>query len=620
VGALWTNDNLRPAVSTPLVGFDNYEIYDLVCTNAMRKQDNYLYSSAIQSTAYRNQSIRYVTSVDLVNPLGITDNADKNNPTAAAIFLNYGSQGYYGWLVTENYQATVINTPESLFFLDTSIHKVDPKIYAVQRYTPDGAANTNLIYTLFDQYRPITGSSLINWEQLIINEDIKYTGTAQADGLFTIEYWSNNYLEGHPRIDRTLDYHKLKIRLKKGEIFSFVLYHPVAHSLIAPSQLISALPTTPAPLLTDILAANRNYANTLLVPVLPPSVPPSGYLFKNYSKEFYNPDAFLDSGGQLIGYYPSIAWVAPDNPVYQRNYSVDTYTWIDYRVLRATNQVPVSTWGVDADIGDYPAISPADLNQWHFAPQPDGSNGTIVMDSIRTIQTLELAKKIADAIDAATYATDPATGNPRIANLGHLIEKVANFIGYRPEPNGSIDIQKETTTFAAAVVKADFNSGLDYHAGRFGKKGLLLKRLPNKIGANGKWEPGGMVKVHDLLQLHTELFGQLNQALNLQDSTSITIRDGSSTYDYPNQLALLTEIGTGVIQHRRQIREIWASSIVTQKTVNEVLAGFGLPVVNKSIAINGQQLPYWGIQPSQSLQKEIATSTYQGGAQLGQLL
>jgi hypothetical protein len=245
--------------------------------------------------------------------------------------------------------------------------------------------------------------------------------------------------------------------------------------------------------------------------------------------------------------------------------------------------------------------------------QFDGSYGTYMTDSPRILE-------IHAALAAATYATDPVTGAPRKANLGHYIEKIANFIGYRPEPDGSIDIEKEKTTYASAVVNGDFVGGQDYYAGRFGKKGLYVKRLPNKMGASSKWEPGGIVKIHDLPQLHTELFGQLNQALNLQDSTSITIKDGSNTHNYPNQLALLIEICTGVLQHRRQISEIWASSIVTQKTANEILSGFGLPVVSKALTINGQQLPYWGVEPSQSLQKEIATSTYQGGAQLGQLL
>jgi hypothetical protein len=624
MAAIWSNDVFRPVVSTPLAGFDNYEIYDLVITNSSVTTEYYNYYPAVESHAYVNTDTRDELFSIGVTPFGITNNADPLNPTAPAA-IPYGDgyiNGVYSrnWIIFENYQGTTITTPERLVFNRTEDVKVPPRIYAVQRYTPHGAASTDLIYSLLDEFRPLINSPKISWEKLIIKENIKYSGIAQASGLFEIEYWGINYLEGHPLINYTLDYRKVKVRLIKNQPFAFKLYHPVAHSIKAHSILHSAT-ATDKPSIADILAENRIYANSLSVVIAPPSPPPSGQIFRKYGKSFYDPTA-TSNASTGVGYrlFPSVGWLSPDNPPPISGHQTATYRWIDYRVLRATNQVTASTWGVDADIGDYPAISALEAEQWHFAPQPDGSNGTIIMDGIRTIQTLELVQQIADAIDAATYSKDPATQLPRVANLGHLIEKVANFIGYRPEPDGSIDMQKETTTYAAAVVAPGFNSGVDYRAGRFGKKGALVKRVTNKLGATGKWEPGGYVKVHDLFQLHTELFGQMNQALNLQDSTSITIRDGTNTYSYPNQLALLAEIGTGVIQHRRQIRETWASSIVTQKTVNEVLAGFGLPVVSKSLTVNGQQLPYWGVQPSQSLQKEIATSTYQGGAQLGQLL
>lgn len=624
MAALWNDDNLRPAVPTPLIGFDNYEIYDLVITNSTVNTSFYSYYPTVKKHSYTNTNTRDELFPVGVTPLGITNNADPLNPTATAV-TPYGEAYIDGvlhrnWIIYENYQETIVTIPERLVFNRSESTKPPSRIYAVQRYTPAGAANTSLIYSLLDEFKPLINSPILNWEQLIIKETIKYSGIAQVSGLFELEYWGNNYLEGHPLISCTLDYRKLKVRLVKNKRFTFTLYHPVAHSIRADVALLNAT-ATGKPLITDILASNRNYASSLSVVIPPPGVPPAGQVFNNYSKRFFDPAAsFNPSTGVGYRLFPAIEWSSPDNPPPVSGYQTATYQWNDYRVLRATNRVTPSVWGVDADIGDYPLISQADRDSLHFTPQIDGSNGTITMDSVRTIETLEFVRQIADAIDAATYAKDPVTGSPRVANLGHLIEKVASFIGYRPEPDGSIDIKKESTTYASVAVKGEYVGGLDYCAGRFGKKGMYIKRLPNKRGADGKWAAGGIVKVHDLPQLHTELFGQLNQALNLQDSTSITIRDGTSTYSYPNQLALLTEIGTGVLQQRRQVREIWASSIVTQKTVNEVLAGFGLPVVSKSLTVNGQQLPYWGVQPSQSLQKEIATSTYQGGAQLGQLL
>jgi hypothetical protein len=257
------------------------------------------------------------------------------------------------------------------------------------------------------------------------------------------------------------------------------------------------------------------------------------------------------------------------------------------------------------------AVNESRSNNWHISPQTDGI-GTLTMDSPRTIE-------IHSALDAGKYASDDS-GNPRVASLGHFIERIAAMLGYRPEPDGTIDQEKERSIFARTLIKPD--AGLPvgkYMAGRFGSIGMLMRRLPNRR-KNGKWEAGGIVAVHDIPQLVTEVLDQLNQALNIQDSTSIQIRDGVDTYEYPNQLALLSEIATGAIQQRRQVREIWASSIVCQQSINEVIAGIGLPAVSKSITINNQKIPYWGIQPDKSLQREIATVAYNVGVATGQLL
>jgi hypothetical protein len=245
--------------------------------------------------------------------------------------------------------------------------------------------------------------------------------------------------------------------------------------------------------------------------------------------------------------------------------------------------------------------------------QSDGSYGTLMMDSPRILE-------LHAALDAGKYANDPLTGDVRTANLGHMIERSTNLLGYRPEPDGTIDQEKETTIYQRSVLKdyAVLTPG-DYKAGRFGKRGLLVRRLPNKKTATG-YEPGGIVAVHDIPQMIAEFQDQLNQALNIQESTSIQIRDGDKVYTYPNQLALLIEIATKVIPQQRQIREIWTSAVVTQLSINEVIAGIGLPTVAKSLVINGQQLPWFGIQPNRSLELSIATVAHGVGIVKGQLL
>jgi hypothetical protein len=248
-----------------------------------------------------------------------------------------------------------------------------------------------------------------------------------------------------------------------------------------------------------------------------------------------------------------------------------------------------------------------------YSPQPNGDRGTYIMEGPRTLE-------MHAAMNAGYYATD-SSGNPRVANLGHLIERIAAMLGYRPKPNGEIDANAEKTTWARRAVSNDFPfTPGDYQAGRFGRKGLLLQRIPNEKDKTGQVAQGSKVAIHDLPQLLCEVLDQLNSALNLQESTSIQVKDGNQTYTYPNQLAALTEILTCLIPQRRQVREIWASSIVTQKSVNEVIAGMGLPVVSKQLAINNQLLPYWAIQPDKSLVREISASTHNSGIATGQLL
>jgi hypothetical protein len=428
----------------------------------------------------------------------------------------------------------------------------------------------------------------------------------KANSSRTIKFacYCRNKFESHPRLEHSLDWRAGELKVIAGKYYTLPVIDIVLGTLVVDTTTRSEITNTSTP------------ANTY----------PYRYLF-------------FDNLADLFSEWLQL-FAAP--PVNQQVYPFAN-TYISTTLDETGNQTPVLTFSksvykfksivrimaANNDLWGHGLLTNSqnqplnnhsifDFNHQDLleTTQLDGSYGEYMTDSPRILE-------IWAALEAGKYATyidGSGTNTPRVATLGHFIEKTSSFLGYRPEPDGSIDIEKEKTVYASAVVKGDFVGGQDYHAGRFGKKGMYVKRVPNKLGANGKWEPGGIVKIHDLPQLHTELFGQTNQALNLQDSTSITIRDGSNTHNYPNQLALLSEIATGVLQHRRQIREIWASSIVTQKTVNEVLAGFGLPVVNKSLTMNGQQLPYWGIQPSQSLQKEIATATYQGGAQLGQLL
>jgi hypothetical protein len=598
----WNADRYKPLVPTALAAWDNYEIYDLVLTNVRIKKDNYLYTSAIESTVYTNQSIRYITSTDPINPLGITNNADPNNPTAESIFLSYGSQGNFGWIVMENYQTDQTSTPESLVFIDTVIDKFKPEIYAVQRYTIDGAANTSLIYTLFDEYRSFVSSPKISWKQLIIDKDIKYTGIAQVSGVFILEYWSHNYLEGHPQIDKTLDYRKLKIRLIKGKQFSFTIYHPVAHSLVAPTVLHGAIPAVSAPLISDILATNRNYASTLLVPVAPVDTPPTGYLVKKYAKKFYNPDAFINGNGDLVGGYPSVSWNATNNPLTNRGYTVSTYAWVDYRVLRAANRVPASTWGTNAIAGDYPAVTQSEIDNWHFNLQFNNDNGSIIMDSIRTIETLAKVEMIASALDAEKYSTNSITaGDKRVTNIGWLVENSARVLGLRFTDDGKIDIKNEKENYLPATLNNPQGKNADEYAlNSWGTKGMFVSFMPTTYDEKGREEKLHDV-VHDIPQLIQAKERALNKSIGIQHGSEIRMHGSDGKIQsYPNQLALMQNMARGIEKTNYIVQKLQIALAATSMEVRDLYSGIGIPVSTKFITLSTGtdklQIPYVGYQ------------------------
>jgi hypothetical protein len=578
----WQTDIYRPTVSTDLLGFDNYQIYDLIFTNSTQAISYYIYTPAIEQKLYKNASIRYITSANLPNPLGITNNADPNNPLANAIFLSYGSQGNYGWIVMENYQEITSKTPESFVFDRTESRRIPPEIYAVQRYTPYGAANTDLMYTLLDEYKVLTDSLKINWKQLIISQDIIYSGIAQVSGLFEVEYWSNNYLEKHPLINNTLDYRKIKVRLVKGNLFSFKLLNPIAHTLRVPLELQAAT-AVGQPLLIDILSGNRIYANSLSVATSPPTPPPSGFIFKKYKKDFYNPDAIFNPGtGVASGFYPSIEWYPPTNPEI-KSYQVSNYTWNDYRVLRATNRVAASTWGVDADVGDYPLISAAQMAEWHFLPQPSQFEqyGNIPMDSIRTIQILALLEKISNAIDAETYGEDPnQPGLKRVANLGWGIMKLLEVMGIRRQPDGKYLTTTESKKYERTRENSPTWKQGDYGNGEWGKFGLAFKYLPTTY-KDGQRQDHQYDIVHDYPQLLAAVLDQLDHSLNIQHGSEVRIPAGQDIQSYPNQGAATIDTAARIIQMERAIEQLLTMQVETSNSVREIFAGIGIPITTK---------------------------------------
>jgi hypothetical protein len=256
--------------------------------------------------------------------------------------------------------------------------------------------------------------------------------------------------------------------------------------------------------------------------------------------------------------------------------------------------------------------------RWHLSPQLDGSIGDLTMDSPRTIE-------IHAALNASKYSEkDPETDELVAVNLSVLIEKIAALLGHRPEPNNTHDIDKEKEQVRRLMSGDAAAKEQDYGGNYFGKKGMLMRRVPNVFDKAGAAQPGGVVAVHDIPQMLAEIMDGLNIALGVQQSGAIAIKTADQTLRYPNQLELLTDLLRTANSTYQLAQKGYITSLVGQLETKEIIGGLGLPTVIRSanVVIDNklQQLPYVGISPQASLARKIDTGTYNTGVVLGQLI
>jgi hypothetical protein len=253
---------------------------------------------------------------------------------------------------------------------------------------------------------------------------------------------------------------------------------------------------------------------------------------------------------------------------------------------------------------------------WWFAPQTDNSYGTVTMHNPKI-------DEIRDAINAGYYAKNPITGEVRVANLGHLLEKIAYLMGYRPEADGTLSHDKEKANVRTIISKDKPVDPTKVGVNSFGEMGMMFRRLNNKN--DGKQVTANeCVLVKDLPQLLAEYQDQLNLALGIQESSAISVETQNGTAKYENQLQVLVELLNLSITNHDLIRSALVSSMVAQGQTTELIAGMGLPSVTKTIPIkiDGKisDLPYQGIAAHRSLSQEIAVCTQNVGIVAGQLI
>jgi hypothetical protein len=264
------------------------------------------------------------------------------------------------------------------------------------------------------------------------------------------------------------------------------------------------------------------------------------------------------------------------------------------------------------------SISDSLAYQWHIqAIGNDGDYGSLIMDSIRTIQ-------IHAALNAGKWGVNPDNPTvPRLINLGWFIEKIAWFFGIRPKSDGKIDTVKDKASVRQVI---DRNKVLDPEkigVNSFGEDGMVLTRINNRFNGTDIVSDKCVI-VKDFIQIVQEYFEQTNLALGIQESSAIEIKRDKTTARFNNQLEILVELVNLMSSGNEMIRANLVSSLVTQSQSNEIIAGLGLPSVTKTIPFKMEDkiyhLPYKGIAAHRSISQEIATCTYNVGLVTGQLI
>ncbi len=652
-----TDPYASPGYDSGLAKIDNYQIYSLII-------DDGHYQTSL--TTYQNGEFQasvpgYLSRYQISNSYPYDYEIDPYAPPY--IFDNVQSGSYTD-------QATPYNQSEggnAIPFYPGDALRQAPKCVTYQSFSPLGKINFNFgeiakAYPSKNSKIRIWWSSVGRIEGWVADPHPSYqnlwTGfmtdqrvrpsmikcIATSTRRVKWGYYRRNSNEDHPNVIASLDWHQGTIEVTKGNGYALPLVDPVLGTLLIDGITQGELLASPVPpgnypyiyLFANALPGLMAYWESLRTRLEPPANPNISHVYANTfyvgrinhpggdqpanGRGYYLRDADRNVAMQSVRFYPQptsdpseaitlpinviamVSTVAPGAPV-TRIIAANNNRW-KHGTVTVSDNPPAA---------DHQVFS-VNEHQLFEALQTDGSYGSLTMDSPRILE-------IHAALEAGKYAVNELDPNvPRVPTLGHLIARSAAILGYRPQPDGTIDQAAEKTTYQRGLVRPDAKIPVgDYMAGRFGKRGLLMRRLPNKKTNKG-WEAGGYVAIHDIPQLLTEVLDQLNEAMNLQDSTSIQIKDGGNTYTYASQLALLVEMATTLIPQKRQLKEIWTSSLVSQQSINEVIAGIGLPTVAKSVTIGGAKLPYWGIQPDKSLQREIATVAYNVGLGNGQIL
>jgi hypothetical protein len=414
-------------------------------------------------------------------------------------------------------------------------------------------------------------------------------------GNLSISYYRQNIYEPISEIT-SLDWYTYNVQLSKGKNICLPLIDPVFGTLI--------------------ITGEQNLVSDA-----------KSQLVNSESGRYRWSDFYVENVDDIIGQWRAIYdSFPPQSPpdetldIFEKNYAVHGAPIL--RVLSANN----NHWNND-DINyndtnfieDHRLFIVDDKRGYeaHIMDQSDGSYGNLVMNSPKL-------EDIWNAIEAGKYAINSLDETkPRVTNLGHLVEKIAFLLGYRPDDNGEFSKAVEETRVRKILPANKSVDPKKVGVNNFGDEGMILSRNINRF-KNKDIVDDECVVIQDLIQLLSEFQDRDNVAFGKQESSAVEINNANGKSRYNNQLEMLIEIVNLVKDSNDMVRAALVSGLVTQGQTSEIISGLGLPSVTKTlpVSIDGKdkQIPYKGIAAHRSISQEIATCTYNVGIVTGQLI
>jgi hypothetical protein len=470
-------------------------------------------------------------------------------------------------------------------------------------------------------YRDLVGGYQL--DNRSIPQSISFT--APTTEIITVSYYRQNKLESIPNL-KTIDWHEQNYNLTENQQITINIPDCVLGTLRISSQAVGEALYNSSP-------NSNEYSNGDLSEYGLPN------LFSHWN-DLYNAENLNPNNYYIFPETHKLHILGANN------------NWWNNR--------PTSTADVNFD-SQHPMyrVDNQRAYDWHIKPVDD-SNGDLTMDSPRIkeihaalqaqsylvedetvdpkLHTLDWYIKhastyaeycyddlygIKNALGDRKYSVDPVTNQPIVVNLGHLISKIAELLGYRPLPDGTFTKEQEVSKLRQIVDKNTPVDKTKVGVNNFGSDGMILKRLNNSFSGD-KVTADQCVLIHDIPQLLAEYQDQLNLALGLQESSAIEIKSANDTARYHNQLQVLIELLNLSKSNHAAINAALISGLVSQGQTSEIIAALGLPTVTKTIPIQIDNkishLPYAGIAPHRSISQEIATCTANVGIVLGQVI